>query len=339
MSVLDLAPVVSGSTASEALKHSLELAKRTEALGYTRYWVAEHHNMPGIASSAPAVLIAHLASATERMRIGSGGVMLPNHPPLVVAEQFGMLEALHPGRIDLGIGRAPGTDPMTAAALRRTVDPLSAEDFPQQLIDLLGFFSGELPDGHPYRGITAVPGRGYMPSIWLLGSSGYSAQVAGFLGLPFAFAHHFSAENTIPALALYRESFRPSAVLERPYALIGVAVIAAESDRRARQLAAPGALSFLRLRTGRPGPLPSPEEAAEYRYTPSERRIVDARLANQVLGSPETVRRQLEELLLATKADEVMVTTMVYDHAERLRSYEWVAELAMLAKRSAPSPV
>jgi luciferase family oxidoreductase group 1 len=339
VSVLDLAPVVSGSNASKALGQSLDLAQRAEDLGYTRYWVAEHHNMPGIASSAPAVLIAHLASATHRMRVGSGGVMLPNHPPLVVAEQFGMLEALHPGRIDLGIGRAPGTDPVTAAALRRTADPLSAEDFPRQLMDLLGFFTGELPDGHPYRAITAMPGRGNMPAIWLLGSSGYSAQVAGILGLPFAFAHHFSAENTIPALALYRESFRPSTLLPRPYALIGVAVIAADSDEQARRLAAPGLLSFLRLRIGRPGPLPSPEEAAGYQYTPSERRIVEARLTNQILGGPETVRRGLEDLLAATNADELMVTTMVYDHSDRVRSYDLVAQLAALENRSPATPI
>jgi luciferase family oxidoreductase group 1 len=328
LSVLDLAPVVSGSDASVALANSVGLAQLTERLGYHRYWVAEHHNMPGIASSAPAVLIAHLASATERIRVGSGGVMLPNHAPLVVAEQFGMLEALHPGRIDLGIGRAPGTDPVTAAALRRSVEGLSADDFPEQLMDLLGFFSGSFPDDHPYRAITAVPARGNRPSIWLLGSSGFSAQVAGLLGLPFAFAHHFSAENTIPALALYRETFRPSSVLDEPYAMIGVSVICAASDEDAQRLAAPGILSFVRLRSGRPGPLPTPQEAAEYQFTPSERRIVESRRSGQVLGGPETVRRRLDGLLAETAADELMVTTMVYDQADRLRSYERVVALA-----------
>ena len=339
LSVLDLAPVVSGSTARAALGNSVQLAQLAEGLGYRRYWVAEHHNMPGIASSAPAVLIAHLASATKHIRIGSGGVMLPNHTPLVVAEQFGMLEALHPGRIDLGIGRAPGTDPVTAAALRRSADALSAEDFPEQLMDLLGFFTGEFPEEHPYRSITAVPGRGNLPSVWLLGSSGYSAQVAGLLGLPFAFAHHFSAENTIPALRLYREQFRPSGVLGQPYAMIGVSVICAESDAVAERLAAPGILSFVRLRTGRPGRLPTPQEAAEYRFTPSERSIVESRRSSQILGGPDRVRQQLEALLAATGADELMITTMVYDQADRLRSYERVAELVGLSKRSAPVTV
>ena len=337
LSVLDLAPVVTGSTASAALRNSVELAQLAEHLGYDRYWVAEHHNMPGIASSAPAVLIAHLASATERIRVGSGGVMLPNHAPLVVAEQFGMLEALHPGRIDLGIGRAPGTDPVTAAALRRSVDALSAEDFPEQLMDLMGFFGGNFPDEHPYRAITAVPARGNIPSVWLLGSSGYSAQVAGLLGLPFAFAHHFSAENTIPALRLYREAFRPSTVLDEPYAMIGVSVICAASDHEAQRLAAPGILSFVRLRSGRPGPLPTPHEAAEYQFTPSERRIVEARRSGQVLGGPDTVRRQLGQLLDETNADELMVTTVVYDQADRLRSYQRLAELAGLDERVAPA--
>ena len=339
LSVLDLAPVASGSTPSDALADSTELAGRAEQLGYTRLWVAEHHNMPGIASSAPAVLIAHLASATGRIRVGSGGVMLPNHPPLVVAEQFGMLEALHPGRIDLGIGRAPGTDQVTAAALRRTANALSAEDFPQQLMDLLGFFTGTFPPGHPYGGITAVPGLGNMPSIWLLGSSGYSAQVAGLLGLPFAFAHHFSAEHTIPALRLYRETFRPSGSLREPYALIGVAVICAETDERARWLAGPGILSFVRLRAGRPGTFPTPEEAAAHPYTASERAIAEHRLANQVIGSPDVVRDGLEELVAATGADELMITTMVHDHDDRLRSYELIAEAAGWNERGIPTAV
>jgi luciferase family oxidoreductase group 1 len=340
LSVLDLAPVPSGSTPSDALAHSTELARRAEDLGYTRMWVAEHHNMPGIASSAPAVLIAHLASVTSRMRVGSGGVMLPNHPPLVVAEQFGMLEALHPGRIDLGIGRAPGTDQVTAAALRRTADALSAEDFPEQLMDLLGFFTGDFPPGHPFGAITAVPGRGNMPSIWLLGSSGYSAQVAGVLGLPFAFAHHFSAENTIPALRLYRKTFRPSRVLPAPYALIGVAAICAETDERASWLAGPGILSFVRLRAGRPGPFPSPDEAAAHSYTDFERAIAERRQANQVIGSPGRVRRALDDLVAATGADELMITTMVHDHEDRFRSYELIAELAGLDGRDeVPAPV
>jgi len=319
LSVLDLAPVPEGATAGEALRATIELARRAEELGYHRFWVAEHHNMPGIASSAPAVLIGHVADATSRLRVGSGGVMLPNHVPLVVAEQFGMLEALHPGRIDLGIGRAPGTDQVTATALRRSPEALSADDFPEQLTDLIGFFRGEWPAGHPFAAITAMPGKGSMPSMWLLGSSGYSAQVAGLLGLPFAFAHHFSAANTLPALALYRQHFRPSQTLDKPYAMVAAAVVCAESDERAQWLSGSGALSFLRLRTGRPGPLPSPEEAAAYPYTPLDREIIASRRAGNIVGSPDTVRRGLTDLLAATDADELMITTMVYDPADRIR--------------------
>src|SRR5947209_4433885 len=220
-SVLDLAPVPAGASAGTALRNSIELARRVEQLGYTRYWVAEHHNMPGIASSAPAVLIGHIAQATRHIRVGSGGVMLPNHAPLVVAEQFGMLEAFHPGRIDLGIGRAPGTDQLTASALRRTPE-ISADGFPQDLGELIAFFHGTFPEHHPYARITAVPARDNVPELWLLGSSGYSAQVAGMLGLPFSFAHHFSAANTLPAIALYRRYFRPSAYLQEPYVMVAV---------------------------------------------------------------------------------------------------------------------
>jgi luciferase family oxidoreductase group 1 len=334
LSVLDLAPVASGGSAREALRNTLELARHVERLGYLRYWVAEHHNMPGIASSAPAVLIGHIADATTSMRVGSGGVMLPNHAPLTVAEQFGMLEALHPSRIDLGIGRAPGTDQLTASALRRTLD-LSADDFPQALGELLAFFNGSFPETHPYSRITAVPARGNAPAFWLLGSSGYSAQVAGYLGWPFAFAHHFSPANTIPALALYRESFRPSAALEKPYAMVAVAVVGAETDERARWLAGPSALSFLRLRQGKPGLLPTPEEAAAYTYSEVEREMVDARLRDQVIGSPDTLRHGLELLLERTQADELMLTTVVHDLADRLKSYELVAAL----RAPAPSVV
>jgi luciferase family oxidoreductase group 1 len=283
--------------------------------------------MPGIASSAPAVLIGHLADATTSIRVGSGGVMLPNHAPLVVAEQFGMLEALHPGRVDLGIGRAPGTDQLTAAALRRSKDGLSADDFPNELSELLAFFDGSFPDGHPYQRITAVPARGNAPAVWLLGSSGYSAQVAGFLGLPFAFAHHFSPANTLPALRLYRSSFRPSETLSAPYALVAIAVVCADTDERARWLAGSSALSFLRLRSGSPGLLPTPDEAAAYPYTDLEREMMRARQADQVIGGPETVRHGLTEFLDRTQADELMLTTIVHGHADRMRSFELVAEL------------
>ncbi len=326
-SVLDLAPVAEGSTPRDALRNSLDLAPRTEALGFHRYWVAEHHNMPGIASSSPAVLIAHLAGVTSTMRIGSGGVMLPNHAPLVVAEQFGMLEALHPGRIDLGIGRAPGTDPVTARALRRDGRALSGDDFPEQFGELLAYFRGAFPDGHPYQRIRAVPAQGYQPALWLLGSSDYSAQVAGLLGLPFSFAHHFAARNTLPALAAYRENFRPSATLAEPYAMVAVAVICAPSDDEAEFLAGSARLSFVRLRSGAPGRFPSPEEAAEYQFTPSEREIVRGWTGSHVVGSPSRVREQLEELAATTAADELMITTMVHGHDARVRSYELVAEV------------
>jgi luciferase family oxidoreductase group 1 len=322
LSVLDLSPVAAGTTAGQALQNTTELARRTEELGYRRFWVAEHHNMPAIASSAPAVLIAHLAAATSSIRVGSGGVMLPNHAPLVVAEQFGTLEALHPGRIDLGIGRAPGTDQLTALALRRTMEGLSAEAFPEELADLIRLFMG----GDAPARITATPGLGDMPAIWLLGSSGYSAQLAGLLGLPFSFAHHFSAANTIPALALYRQNFRPSSWLERPYAMVAVSAICADTDERAEWLSGPAALSFLRLRQGMPQPLASPEDAAAFPYTPGERQFATERFASQAVGSPEKVRAQLAGLLERTQADELMLTTMVYDIQDRIRSFELIAE-------------
>jgi luciferase family oxidoreductase group 1 len=326
-SVLDLATVSDGHDAGEALANSTDLARTAERLGYHRHWVAEHHNMPGIASSAPSVLAAHLAASTERIKVGSGGVMLPNHAPLVVAEQFGMLEALHPGRIDLGIGRAPGTDGFTAAALRRSADPLSADDFPQQLGELLHFFDGEWPEGHPYNSITAVPAAGNMPEIWLLGSSDYSAQVAGMLGWPFAFAHHFSPRNTMPALEAYRARFKPSERLERPYAMLAVSVLCAEDDERARYLAGPARLSMARLRSGRPSKFPSNEEAAAHEFTASEEATISSLSGSAVIGGPETVKARLEDLIEQTEADEVMVTTMVFEHADRIRSYETLAEL------------
>ncbi len=314
--------MAAGTTSGQALRQTTELARRTEELGYRRFWVAEHHNMPAIASSAPAVLIAHLAAATSRIRVGSGGVMLPNHAPLVVAEQFGTLEALHPGRIDLGIGRAPGTDQLTALALRRTMEGLSAEAFPEELADLIGLFTG----ADPAARITATPGRGDMPAIWLLGSSGFSAQLAGLLGLPFSFAHHFSSANTVPALALYRQSFRPSRWLDRPQAMVAVSVICADTDERARWLSGPAALSFLQLRAGRPQPLASPAEAAAYPYSERDRAFAAERFAGQALGSPDTVSRQLAQLVERTGADELMLTTMVYDISDRTRSFELVAE-------------
>jgi luciferase family oxidoreductase group 1 len=324
LSVLDLAPIPAGRSAGEALRATIALAREAERLGFTRFWVAEHHGMPGIASSSPPVLIAHIAEATTRIRVGSGGVMLPNHTSLVIAEQFGMLEALHPGRIDLGIGRAPGTDQATAAALRHS----GPEDFPRQLTDLLGFFTGQWPAGHPYARVRAVPGEGAGPDMWLLGSSDYSAQVAGTLGLPFAFAHHFMPANTLPALALYRRSFRPSEALDRPYALVAAGVTCAETQERARYLAGSSALSFLRLRQGRPGQVPTPEEAAAYPYSDLERAFIADRQSTQHIGTPDAVRSGLEDLIKRTEADELMIITQTYDPADRLRSFELLAAQA-----------
>lgn len=338
LSVLDLVNVGEGYTAGDALAASTRMAALADARGFTRYWVAEHHSMPGVASSSPAVILAHLAAHTRRIRLGSGGVMLPNHAPLVIAEQFGTLEALAPGRVDLGLGRAPGTDGATAAALRRTEKLREgAEDFPQQLAELIRFLDDDFPDGHRYARIHAVPGpvqaRGtgakaaaHRPPVWLLGSSGFSAQLAGQLGLPFAFAHHFSAANTLPALELYRETFRPSAVLAEPYALIGAAALAAEDEKEAHRQVLTGALSMVRLRTGRPGLIPTPEEAEAYPFSPVERDFVDSWLANVTYGTPDAVREGLDALVKRTGADELMLTANAHTPEARVRSLELIAE-------------
>ncbi|MFR9673798.1 LLM class flavin-dependent oxidoreductase [Streptomyces sp. TR02-1] len=334
LSVLDLATVGTGHTATDALRTSVDLARLAERRGFTRHWVAEHHSMPGIASAAPAVILAHLAARTGRIRLGSGGVMLPNHAPLAVAEQFGTLEALAPGRIDLGLGRAPGTDGLTASALRRGGgDPhADADAFPQQLSELTRFLDDDFPSGHRYhRRVHAVPGPvqgggGGRPPIWLLGSSGFSARLAGELGLPFAFAHHFSAANTLPALDLYRQSFRPSAALAEPYALIGVAALAADDEQEALRQVCTGALAMLRLRTGRPGLVPTPEEAAEHPFTAVEREYVDRWLGNVVHGTPDAVREGLDALAARTGADELMITANVHTPAARLDSIALIAD-------------
>ncbi|MEV4192850.1 LLM class flavin-dependent oxidoreductase [Streptomyces toxytricini] len=331
LSVLDLVTVGSGSTASASLRTSVALARLAEARGYQRHWVAEHHSMPGVASSSPAVILAHLAAHTSRIRLGSGGVMLPNHAPLAVAEQFGTLEALAPGRIDLGLGRAPGTDGRTAAALR---GPGRAEEghdeFPRRLAELTRFLDDDFPDGHPYARVHAVPGPvqgpAGRPPLWLLGSSGFSARLAGELGLPFAYAHHFSAAGTLPALDLYRQTFRPSAALDAPYAVIGVSALAADTAAEARAQALTGALSMLRLRAGRPGLIPTPEEAAAYAFSPPEREFADGWLANVVHGTPDEVRAGLDALAARTGADELMLTANAHGGAARLRSYELVAD-------------
>ncbi|WTL50871.1 LLM class flavin-dependent oxidoreductase [Streptomyces sp. NBC_01497] len=331
LSVLDLVTVGAGTTATDALHNSVTLSKLAERRGYLRHWIAEHHSMPGIASSSPAVILAHLAAHTERIRLGSGGVMLPNHAPLVIAEQFGTLEALAPGRVDLGLGRAPGTDGATAAALRRS-ERLNegADDFPQQLVELTRFLDDDFPDGHPYARIHSVPGpvQGApgRPPIWLLGSSGFSAQLAGMLGLPFAFAHHFSAQNTVPALDLYRSSFRPSEVLSEPYALIGVAALATEDEAEARRQVMTGALSMVRLRTGRPGLVPTPEETEAYTFSEMERDFVEGWVGNVVHGTPDAVRDGLNELQKRTGADELMITANAHTASVRIRSYDLIAD-------------
>ncbi|MFD6392311.1 LLM class flavin-dependent oxidoreductase [Nocardia sp. NPDC055029] len=317
LSVLDLAPVQADATAGDALHATTRLAQHAEELGFRRFWVAEHHNMPGIASAAPAVVLAHLAASTSRIRVGSGGVMLPNHPPLVVAEQFGTLESLHPGRIDLGIGRAPGTDPVTARALRRNAEGLNGDSFPRELTALIGFFRGADPDG-----IVASPGRDAEPQVWLLGSSGYSAQVAAVLGLPFAFAHHIAPDNTAAALALYRDNFRPSETLSAPYTIVAASAICADTDAEADRLAAPRDLAFAQLRAGRPQALATPEQAAAFPGSDAERRFAAQRKAGQLQGSPDTVRAQAAELLAAAAPDELMLNTLVYDIDARIRSLE-----------------
>src|SRR5919202_4044573 len=282
-------------------------------------------------SSAPEVMIGHVASETSRIRVGAGGIMLPNHAPLRVAETFRVLEALHPGRVDLGIGRAPGTDPVTATVLRRSRDGLGADDFPQQFSELLAFSGDGFPEGHPLRSVIAMPSDVGLPPIWLLGSSGYSARAAGEMGFGYAFASHFSPANPAPAMRAYRESFEPSEDIGRPSAILAVAVICGRTGEHAEELASSMELAWVRMRSGNPGPLPSPEEAMAYPYTLAERRLADAYRSMQVVGDSSTVRARIEKLAAHTLTDEIMITTNVYDHAERLRSYERLAEVFDIA--------
>ncbi len=320
--MLELATVATGSTPAQALEETTRAATVAEQLGYKRLWVAEHHGMPAVASSAPAVLIAHLANATTTLRVGSGGVMLPNHSPLVVAEQFGTLEALHPGRIDLGLGRAPGTDQATARALRRTRD-VGADGFPDDVVELINYLAAsEGPAPHP----SVTPGRGYLPEVWLLGSSDFSAQLAGLLGLPFSFAYHFSPRLLETALAAYRAAFRPSFLLSQPRVMVAVSVLCAPDTAEAQWLSGSSALSTLQLRTGRLGLLPSPEEAEAYPFSPAETALVEATMATHLIGDPETVRRGLEDLQRRTDADELMVSTRAHSYEARTRSLSLVAE-------------
>ena len=320
-SVLDLAPVVAGGDASRALANSLDLARHVEKLGYRRFWLAEHHNMPGIASSATAVVIAHVAGGTSTIRVGAGGIMLPNHAPLVIAEQFGTLAALFPGRIDLGLGRAPGTDQVTARALRRTLE--SDEDaFPQDVRELQGYFKPS-----PGQPVNAVPGAGLDVPIWILGSSLFGAQLAAAFGLPYGFASHFAPGMMEQAIRIYRDRFKPSADLDKPYVMLGVNVIAAETDEEARLLATSIQQAVIALRTGRPGKLPPPSEGFYEKLQPAYRAILDDFLACSFIGSPDTVKKGLQAFLQRTGADELMVASSVFDHAARLRSYSLAARV------------
>ncbi|MBX5436848.1 MAG: LLM class flavin-dependent oxidoreductase [Alicyclobacillaceae bacterium] len=332
-SVLDLAPIVAGSSPSRALQNSLELARLAERLGYRRFWLAEHHNMPGIASSATAVVIARIAAGTSTIRVGSGGVMLPNHAPLVIAEQFGTLEALYPGRIDLGLGRAPGTDPVTVRALRRDL-ATHAERFPELLEELRSYLA---PPAHPDQlRVRAIPGEGAALPIWLLGSSTYSAELAGRLGFPFAFASHFAPQDTLLALHVYRSHFQPSACLEAPYAMVCVNVIAADTDEEARRLSTSMLQQFLSLVRGRPGQLPPPVDDMSGLWSEFEEALVREKLRYTFVGGPASLQVQLQRMLDETGADEVMVHTQIFDHARRLRSYEILAnDVIPLAARTA----
>jgi luciferase family oxidoreductase group 1 len=325
LSVLDLAPIVEGSDAASALRHTLDLARHAEAWGYRRYWVAEHHNMDGVASSATAVLVAHIAAGTQRIRVGSGGVMLPNHAPLVIAEQFGTLATLYPGRIDLGLGRAPGTDRLTARALRRHLASEEEEGFPRDVVELMGY----LGDVQPGPAVRAIPGSGTHVPIWLLGSSLYSAQLAAHLGLPFAFASHFAPDLLLQALQVYRAGYQPSAAWPQAHAMVGVNVIAADSDEEAAFHFTSVQQRFLGMQRGQRGPLPRPipPETMDTLWNAQEKAGVQRMLAATAVGSPASVRRQLDAILTRTQADELIVAGAIHDHAARLRSYELLAAL------------
>ena len=320
-SVLNLSPVVQGGTVEESFRNSIDLARHAEKWGYNRFWLAEHHNIEGVASSATAVLIGYIAGGTKTIRVGSGGIMLPNHSSLVIAEQFGTLESLYPGRIDLGLGRAPGTDQLTARALRRNIS--SGEDIPEQLAELRNYFK---PSGNVRNHVRAIPGEGLDVPIWLLGSSGFSARLAGELGLPFAFAAHFSPANTIPALELYRSSFKPG-VLDEPYAMVGVTVIAADTDQKAQRLATSHYQKFLDLVRGAPTKLKPPVDDMEQIWTPREKAMVNEQLSSTIIGGPAEVKAKLEDFVKTTQADEIMVNGETFEHADRLRSFEIIADI------------
>ncbi|WP_400164787.1 LLM class flavin-dependent oxidoreductase [Brevibacillus sp. TJ4] len=324
LSVLDLSPITEGSTPAESFHNSLDLAQHVEKWGFHRYWLAEHHGMASVASSATSVLIGYIAAGTSTIRVGSGGIMLPNHAPLVIAEQFGTLESLYPGRIDLGLGRAPGTDQQTARALRRN-QRIGGADFPELLTELRNYFEPYSPETS--TGIRAVPGEGLSIPIWLLGSSDFSAQLAGLLGLPFAFAGHFSPDYTLPALQVYRNSFRPSEVLEEPYAMVGVNVMAADTDEQAEYLATSHYQAFLQIVRGERKPIQPPVKSMDELWSDFEKYSVQSQLRSSIIGSPQTVKDKMQQLLDATQADELMITTQMFRHEDRLRSFEIVRQI------------
>jgi luciferase family oxidoreductase group 1 len=320
-SVLDLAPIPAGSDAGAALRNTLDLARHAERLGYERFWLAEHHGMPGIASAATSVVIAHVAAGTSRIRVGAGGIMLPNHAPLLIAEQFGTLAALHPGRIDLGVGRAPGTDQLTLRALRR--DPLAADAFPEDVVELMALFK----EPRPGQLVRAVPGAGQDVPVWILGSSLFGADLAAKLGLPYAFASHFAPAAMSSAVALYRHRFRPSAQLSKPHVMLGVNAIVAERDDEARVLYTSLQQAFVNLRRGELGPLPPPDPELEARLSEPDRALIASTLSVAAVGSVDTVRDSVRALLARTGADELMFTSQIHDHAKRVRSFELLAEV------------
>lgn len=339
LSVLDLSPIDAGTNSTQALRNTIELARIADRLGYARYWLAEHHNTSMLASSTPEIMIGHVAQATQHIRVGSGGVMLPNHSALKVAETFRVLEALHPGRIDLGIGRAPGTDGRTALALRRSRAALNADDFPEQLAELLAFTGegDEFPVGHPFRTVKATPDDVQLPPLWLLGSSDFSAQAAATLGVGFAFAHHINPDFALSAIRIYKETFTPSHRLHEPKVILTTSVICAETDEEAEKIATSMALAWVRLRTGRPGPIPSPAEAKAYHYTAAEQEIVRESRGRQTVGKPEVVREKLLNLVAETGADELMVSTIVYGFELRAKIYELLAQTFNLQPREVAS--
>jgi len=320
-SILDLAPVAQGSTTADALRNSLDLAQHAEAWGFRRYWLAEHHNMKGIASAATSVVIGHIAGGTKSIRVGAGGIMLPNHSPLVIAEQFGTLASLYPDRIDLGLGRAPGTDPLTSQALRRTLGG-SVDDFPRDVVELQHYFG----EAEPGQKVTAVPGEGTHVPLWILGSSLYGAQLAAMLGLPYAFASHFAPAQMMQAIAVYRERFKASGQLSEPYVMLGFNVCAAETDEEAIFLRSSSLQSFINLRSGSPGQLPPPVEGFESQMSPQARAMLDQMGRCSAVGNPETVTRDMASFIEQTGADELMLVSSIYDHKKRLRSVEIAAE-------------